>query len=737
MTGYGGMAEILQEFLIEAHELIVGLEQDLVALEQAPDPELLRRVFRGVHNLKGTAGVLGFLRLEELMHAAEDLLGRMRDGELQPTPTHAAALLGAIDAAKGLLREIEVTGQEGEAAAVAGCVRALRALLAGEPAPALVVVAPEPAREEPAPGEHPPGEPGSGDLGPGEPGPEGRARSVAERTVRTDVDVLDRLMNQVGELVLARNLIAQLTADRADPQLLAASHRLALVTTELQQSVTRTRMQAVDTLWSRFPRTVRDLSRAQGKRVRLVQSGEDTELDRSVLEAIGDPLLHLVRNAVDHGLEPVAERRARGKPEEGLLSLRAYHEGGYVYLLVQDDGRGIDPARLRDRARERGLRTSEELERAGDDELLQLIFEPGFSTAAEVTSVSGRGVGMDVVRANVERIGGSVEVESSPGAGTLVKLRIPLTLAIIPALLVESGGERLAIPQVNLQELVGLGGDGSGLERIAGTLVHRLREQLLPVVDLAAALELPARPLGPESTIVVVLAEGRPVGLLVDGVGDSEEIVVKPLGQHLRALQAFSGATILGDGDVALILDVVGVARSAGLLRRAALPSEAERAPAPAAEEEEGERAELLVFEGPGGRYAIPLAAAARLEELPRSRVERAGAQLVAQHRGEILRLVPLGDLWRAQPTLEEELPERLEVVVCHVERARVGLVVDRIVDVVDARLTVSGEGVQPGVARVAVVQDRVTQVLDLERLPSLRRPAAALALPGPAGGAP
>ena len=711
VSGLPELPEILREFLNEAREILGDLEAGLVRLEQGADVGALDAVFRGLHNLKGTAGLLGFGRLEELAHAGEDLLGALRAGEQALSPAHVTALLAALDRMRALLLAVEETGSDGEGAVeVDACLSLLRGVLADpEQAPAA-----------------PPAELALG-AGPAQ-GP--------ERTIRTDVELLDSLMDQVSELVLARNLIHELAERRRDPELSAASARLGGITSGIQENVARTRMRPLEGLWSRFPRLLRDLALQQGKQVRLLSEGGDTELDRGVLEAISDPVSHLVRNAVDHGLEPVEERRAAGKPAEGTLQLRAHQEGGYVYVVVQDDGRGIDPERIAVRARASGLLSAEASERASKVELLQLIFEPGFSTADEVTSLSGRGVGMDVVRSHVERIGGSVEIASEVGLGTTVKLRIPLTLAIIPALLVRCGEQRFAIPQTNVQELVGLSGGGAALERFGEALTYRLRERLLPAIDLGAQLGLAPCALGRESSLVVVQAEGRPVGIMVDAVGDHEEIVVKPLPRHLRALPSYSGATILGDGDVILILDVVGASRQAELLRTARrAPLSASPRPARA----EDETLDLLLFESEvRGRYGIPLGSASRLEELPREVVERSGAQLVAQRRGEILPLLHFDALWSASPASLTRLPELLQVLVCATEAGPVGLIVDRIVDVVQATLEVTGASDEPCVDRRAVVDGRVTQILDVARLSEALSGRARAALPAPAlGGSP
>lgn len=391
---------------------------------------------------------------------------------------------------------------------------------------------------------------------------------MADTSIRVDVGLLDKLMNLVGELVLARNQITQFGSSQEDPAFLGTVQRLNLLTGELQAGVMKTRMQPVGSVWGKFPRLVRDLAVACGKQVRIDMEGQETELDRTIIEAVRDPLTHMVRNAVDHGIEPPAERAAWGKPAEGRLFLHALHEGGKVVIELTDDGGGIDPRRVRDKALLSGLVTPEQAARLGDRELLDLIFLPGFSTTDRVTQFSGRGVGMDVVRTNIEKIGGTVDVDSTLGRGTTIRMKIPLTLAIIPALVVSTGGDRYAIPQVSLLELVRLEGEQvrKGVEQFHGIPVYRLRGNLLPLVYLDRELGVEPIRAGDEINIVVLQADDRPFGLVVDAIRDTEEIVVKPLQKALKGIGVFSGATIMGDGNVALILDVLGLAQRAGVV---------------------------------------------------------------------------------------------------------------------------------------------------------------------------
>lgn len=595
------MNEIVQEFLVETTENLDQLDRDLVALEREPASEnLLSRVFRTIHTIKGTTGFLGFSRLEALTHATEHLLSDLRDGRLVLTGEASEVLLGAVDAMRAQVAAISATGEEDGAdpsALIARIERAGNTGRAGHtPAGNLTAAASRPRRGPEPKLVVPPPPPGG--TGPG-------AIRRPDQSVRVHVDVLDRILRQVGELVLARNQISRSAAGSEQPDLRQGVQRLSSIVAELREGVAKTRMQPIGQLWSKTPRVVRDLANQLGKLVDLETEGGETELDRSLVEAMKDPLTHLVRNAVDHGLETPERRRAAGKAETGVLSLRARQEGGQVVLEVADDGAGISPEHVAARALQHGVVTAGELASMSQRQIVDLLFLPGVSTAETVTNVSGRGVGMDVVRTNVERVGGTIELQSTPGAGTTFKIKVPLTLAIVPGLLVACGGERYAIAQANVRELVQVRLDGRtvGLERIGDATVYRLRGDLLPLVELATVLGLAAphqgvphqgvlgpavpgrtvrgRPVpgqavpdrGPASgepaegatTVVVLQARDGLAGLVVDEVVGTEEIVVEPLGRHLQQIPVFAGATILGDGAVALVLDVAGIAHAARL----------------------------------------------------------------------------------------------------------------------------------------------------------------------------
>jgi two-component system, chemotaxis family, sensor kinase CheA len=571
-------------------------------------------------------------------------------------------------------------------------------------APVVMATVEEPAAPESA--DHP--EDGAGADANGQ----GR-RAVADSTIRVDVDLLDELMLLVGELVLTRNQIVQNVAKQTDTDLIRSSQRLNLIASELQEGVMKTRMQPIDHIWSKLPRVVRDLGIQCGKSVRLEMEGKDTELDKTLLEAVKDPLTHLVRNSVDHGIEKPDVRKAAGKPTEGVLTLRAKHESGQFVVEVADDGAGIDPAKLGAKAVERGLITVAQLDRMSPTDILQLIFLPGFSTAAAVTNVSGRGVGMDVVKTNIEAIGGTIEVESDAGIGTVCRLRIPLTLAIVPALTVECASDRYAIPQISLQELVSLDAEKAvnAVEEVGGAQVYRLRGELLPLVRLTDVLGLTSERHDGHVVIAVLRSEGRRFGLVVDRVINTEEIVVKAVGGQLKAIGLYSGATVLGDGTVALILDVQALARRA-LRTETVDRQESRSAAAHAAAASETERQRMLLAAiGGGRRVAIPLDTVTRLEQVRVDSVEKVGNREVVQYRGAILPIVRLDRHLGAYNESEREV---LEVIVYADHGRSVAIVVEEILDIVDGESAVRSDIDDLGLLGSAVLGDRVTELLDV-----------------------
>lgn len=748
-----GFEEIIDEFLVESRENLDRLDLEFVELEADPTSrDLLASIFRTIHTIKGTAGFLGLDRLEAVSHVGESLLSRLRDGELTTDPQMVSALLGMVDAIREMLTVVETSGTDGSAdydhltsllqgfidgtgpTTVPSTPPAAATEVPADPVPTEVsaqpevaaqpevsaqpkVVAPEPQPAVVAPEPQPA-------VAAREPEPmpvEAASSSAAapDTTIRVDVKLLDQLMNLVGELVLARNQILQYTSVNQDPTFVNTSQQLNLITTELQEGVMKTRMQPIGNVWSKFPRVVRDLAMACDKQVRIQMDGEETELDKTILEAIKDPLTHVVRNSVDHGIESPEARVAAGKPAEGLLRLRAFHEGGQVIIEIADDGKGLDIARIQAKAVERGLITAEQAARMGERETSNLIFLPGFSTAAAVTNVSGRGVGMDVVKSNIEKIGGSVDVQSVEGHGTTLTVKIPLTLAIIPALVVSCDDARYAIPQVNLVELLRVDPtqDGPRIEFVGDAPVYRLRGRLLPVVHLREVLGM--EPVDTDQVavnIVVLQADDRQFGLVVDQVNDTEEIVVKPLGPHLKSITAFAGTTIMGDGSVSLILDAIGIAQVGNVISEVRERGLTDDGP-DAASGRSGDHRTVVVFGVGGQRIAIPLSYVDRLEEIPVSSVERISGAEVVQYRDKLLTLLSMRRYLDVDPRSDGPDVEMLQVLV-HSSQDRVyGLVVDEILDIVDADLAEGERGTSPAVSVSGVIGRRVTDLIDIEEI--------------------
>jgi two-component system chemotaxis sensor kinase CheA len=729
------MDDLTREFLIESQEGLDRMERCLTELEKKPqDAGLLGEIFRSVHTIKGTTGFLGFKRLEKLAHAGENLLGLVRDGKLSADAPIVTGLLELLDGLRTILKAIEAEGDEGsgddsvlidrlvELAAPArvaqsappkSCAPAVRVAVQTGGAPlaavtaAAAVVVPAPEPDAPAPQA-----PASATPAPAADSQKARAAangSAAESTLRVDIALLNRMMNLVGELVLTRNQVLQATA--ADPNMRLLSRRLDMVTADLREAVMKARMQPVSNVFSKMPRLVRDLCQALGRRVRLQMEGQDTELDKSLLEAIKDPLTHAVRNSLDHGIESPDVREAAGKDPEGLLTLRAVQEGSHVIVEISDDGAGIAVEKVRSKAVERGLVTAERAAQLGEREILQLVFLPGFSTAAQVTNVSGRGVGMDVVRTNVEKIGGTVEIDSRPGKGTTLRLRIPLTLAIIPALIVRSINQSFALPQGALSELVHIPPElaARAIEWIEDAPLYRLRGRLLPIVFLDRLL-MPERECklaaDRDSFIAVLDADGRRFGLVVDSLADPEEIVVKPLSAVLKDIGVYSGATVLGNADLALILDPGLIAVRAGVT----ITSEEEAAQnVPGEEEAEAARLDYLLVEAAGRRAAIPLADVLRIEQLPLTRIEYIGSRPVLNFDGQLLPVEDLGGILSAAQVNPEA---QIVVVVCREGNRYVGIAVSHVLDVAaGSELFESGSSQQT--EGVTLLKDHVTDVVN------------------------
>lgn len=744
--------ELLREFLIESYENLDRLDGQFVELEENPEStETLSSIFRTIHTIKGTCGFLELSRLESVTHAGENLLSSLRDGKVSINDENTTALLHLVDAVREMLSHIEETGTEADKE-YKGLVATLKALQEPEGTssadePRLGEVLVESGTATASDVDKALAAQSAGDVRPlGEiiadsgaatpekvssaittqkelseanrpPKTEG---SISGSNIRVQVEQLDNLMNLAGELVLARNQILQSALSSDDAADIATAQRLNQITSELQERIMKVRMQPVGMLWSKFPRIVRDLSKQLGKQIKLEMQGKGTELDKTLLEAIKDPLTHLVRNAVDHGVEVPAVREALEKDATGTLTLAAYHEGGQVNIEIVDDGGGIDPEVIKAKAVKNGLITQDEAASMSDRQAFALIFHAGLSTAKAVTNVSGRGVGMDVVKTNIEKIGGTVEVNSKHGKGTTIRIKIPLTLAIIPALIVTSANDRYAIPQVSLVELVRLDGEAArtGIEDLHGSPVYRLRGDLLPLLFLDEQLDV--KDPTPDDVeqcrnIVVVRAADQLFGLVVDDINDTEEIVVKPLDQQTKSVPVYAGTTILGDGSVALILDVMGLAQRAGVIGDDG-HSHAHEVVSETEIDSVNVTTFLMLQTSEDRLQAIDLADVDRLEEFKLDAIERTGNVEVVQYRGEIMPLIRVADSLglRCGDGSEKDV---VHVVVHSRHGASVGLVVDTITDIVEARDPVRRSSTTPGVKSAVIIDGKVADELDLDVL--------------------
>ncbi len=751
------MNELLNEFLVESYENMDQYEGSLIELEKDPtSKKLVSAIFRTLHTVKGTCGFLGLSRLEAIAHAGENLLSLVRDGVVSFNQAIASALLATGDAVRAILAQLEKTETEGDldyselvallvslqkpaaegAASVAESAHPTKAAptearavpVEAEAVPVKAPVKAAPATKAPAADPKPeskavkapvevPVEASAAKAQPTAKAPEGDSPSgskASDSTVRVNVELLDRLMNLVGELVLTRNQIVQLTGSLESVPMQAACHRLNHITTELQDRMMKTRVQPIDALWSKLPRTVRDLAQLCGKQIRLETEGAETELDRTVIEAIKDPMTHLLRNSVDHGVESPEERRAAGKNPEGRILLRAFHAAGLVTIEIIDDGGGIKVERVKARALERNLITPEKAATMSQQEVVNLIFQAGFSTAEKVSNISGRGVGMDVVKTQIEKIGGMVDMSTEVGKSTTCRIKIPLTLAIIPVVIVGCRGDRFAIPQTNLLEVIRLD-KNLMVETVHETPVVRLRGNLLPIVFLDSVLAIKTGEREETQHLVVLQAGDRHFGLVVDTIHEAEEIVVKPLGRALTAVSCFAGATILGDGHVALILDIFGLGSRAAMFQstRAANAFEEE-----AKAQGVGTGAllnELLVFHVGGIRAAMPLDMVSRLEEFSREQIEEAAGRQVIQYGGSIMPLISLSRALGFDETKSSD--GRVQTIVYARNGRAVGLVIDGVEEIVRGNIEVQPAGRRSGVLGSAVIGKQITELIDAQDL--------------------
>ncbi|MBW4602722.1 MAG: chemotaxis protein CheW [Calothrix sp. FI2-JRJ7] len=691
----------IKAFLAESYENINQIENDIVDLEKASvSVDALSRIYRCLHTLKGNCGFLAFPKLERLAHAGESLLDQLRTGNLTINTEIATTLLQTIDSIRKILTSIESNNNEGseDYSSLIQKLNILHSTTSIETTPL-----PETSVSSQV----------------------ASTLSTSE-TIRVDVDVLDKMMNLVGELILSRNQVLQFANYVDDTAFTRISQNLNVISSELQFVVMKTRLQPINIILQKLPRAVRDIEVASYKRVHLDIIGAETELDRSIIEFIKDPIMHIVRNCIDHGIETPEVRTSLGKPTEAKLYVRAFHEGGTVNIEIGDDGKGIEPELVLAKALELGLINSSQAQTFTEAEIINLIFLPGLSTSPQVTNLSGRGVGMDVVKTNIERVNGSIQVYSQPGQGTLFKIRIPLTLAIIGALIITANQQYFTIPQTNVQELVRLEGDAIS-ERIHilyDIPVLRLRGNILPLVYLNKVLgfqeNVPLRVLKNIQIetiyIVVINIDEYHFGLVVDSIEDTEDIVVKPLGKQLKDVSIFTGATILGDGKISLIIDTIALAIEAGVT-----PQAQKRFNITLIDDNE-ERVSVLLFEGvENARMGIFLTLANRLEEFDSKDIKIVGNQKVIQYSNEIISLIDLNEVFLGGSKI---LPDSLiQVVVITFNHHNYGLIVNSIIDIVEEPLKIQGASTRPGVKMLATIQNEITEILDIEKIISLVNP--------------
>lgn len=794
------MDDLIVEFLTETNESLEELDLDLVNLEQNPnDKDLLGKIFRLMHTIKGTCGFLSLPRLEKVAHHAENVLGRFRDGDLDVTPEYVTLIFESIDCIKFIVGEIAKTGSEptGDDSVIIAkldvayegkqldAAAVPQAAQKAEPAPAPTpeikaeptkqsdIFTPNIVQKDLAPGEvsleeleaafaaaegppdiinpaelikieekaaaalnidvsqtvfeDSPAAQHGGDAGKGDDDKSGAKQAAANQTLRVNVDVLENLMTMVSELVLTRNQLLQILRSNSESEFSAPLQRLNHVVSDLQEGVMKTRMQPIGNAWSKLPRIIRDLSIELGKKIELDMRGAETELDRQVLEMIKDPLTHMVRNSGDHGIEKPADRLKVGKPETGRIILEAFHEGGHIIIKIADDGKGLSLDRIKNKIIENKLASTDEVAEMTTQQIQQFIFKAGFSTAEKVTSVSGRGVGMDVVRTNIEKIGGSIELKSVEGKGSTFIIKIPLTLAIVSALIVETSGERFAIPQLSVRELVMISMQGDNrIEHIKGAPVFRLRNRLLPLISLNDVLGLTEEKVldkfassdsatvdthkltGGHKNLYLVITQvgGSEFGIIVDKVFDTEEIVVKPVARILKNLTLFSGNTILGDGSVIMILDPNGIANTMGEIESDTMDRAAEQLQH---RSDTSKKTSLLLFQiADQAPKAVPLSLIARLENVDLKTVEYSSGQMMVQYRGTLMPLTP----FNSSVKLDKEGEKPVLVFADHAQS--MGLIVDHIIDIIDEKIDVQLASTQSGLLGSAIINGKATDVVDV-----------------------
>jgi len=800
--------EILQGFIEESLEHLADIENDLLEIEEGGeniDEDLVNKVFRAAHSIKGGAGFMGLTVIQDLAHSMENVLGLVRSAKLVPTPEVINVLLQGSDKLNTMIEDVSNSNDydiqehvvpldaiyKGEALP---SVAAAPAEEVAEAEPEVVIEEtvpekevpptleaepipePEPIVAEAAPAPTPPPPPKPKSTPP-KPRPQAAAdkkpaaKVKVDSSIRVHVSLLDSLMTLAGELVLSRNQLLQTIASDDVRNAESVGQRIDLITSELQEAIMLTRMQPIGNVFGKFPRVVRDLSSKLNKDIELTIVGKDVELDKTIIESINDPLTHLVRNSVDHGIEKPEDRKAAGKPATGTVTLKAYHAAGQVVIEIIDDGKGLDGDLLASKAIEKDLLTPEQVQTMSTQDKVNLIFLPGFSMAKEVTDVSGRGVGMDVVKTNLDQLGGQVDIISEIGMGTTISIKLPLTLAIIPCQIIMTGGERYAIPQVNLEELLRIPAAQvkKRVERVGNAEVVRLRGNLLPLIRLSDTLgiersyldkednqfkddrrerisdrrgtetsttgEQTTQTADGESTsgerepedrriaaasalnVVVVSNGSMKYGLIVDKLQDSEEIVIKPLGKHLQGCKGYAGATIMGDGRIALILDVTNLAIMAELTSMDGSDRAAEVAHA--AEEmirDKKDKQALLTFRSSETeQFAVPLNQVERIEKIKRSDIEELGGKRVMQYRGGSISLIAVDDVAMVQPIADND---DLLVIVFNIANQIVGLLAIGPIDALQINVTIDDVTLsQTGIMGSTIIDGQTTMLVDIHEL--------------------
>ncbi len=705
------MEELLNDFLAETADHLEQVGSQIVHFEQNPsDASAIANIFRLVHTIKGTCGFLELSRLEAVAHAAENLIGLVRDRGYADT-AHVSLILTSIDRIRSILDGIVTDGAE-PVGNDEELIAALEDYAEGKTPPDLPVAA-APVTPAPAPSSHVREKIRAEDKVETS---NGLAREPS--TIRVALGTIERIMRLVSELVLTRNQLLELARTLPHDEFAAPLQRLSGVTSDLQDGVMRARMQPIERLFGPLPRMIRDLAHDLGKKAELVLEGSDTELDRQMIDHLRDPITHIIRNCIDHGIETPQDRIAAGKSDYGTINISASHEAGHITLRIADDGRGLDVERIREKALALDLATADDLAHMGNEELCRFIFSPGFSTAKNVTNVSGRGVGMDVVRENIEAIGGGVTLSTARGRGTTFILKVPLTLAIAPALIFEVEGQRFAIAQHAVVEAVTCGQGGqSFLQNAQGAPMLALRENLLPVADMRSIFGFVPAGTDTQRLAIVVRTGITSFALTVDNVADVQEIVVKPLNGALSQLGLYAGSTILGDGSVVLIVNPAGLASRIGLENSNQLRVDT----APQDLPPEKKATNLILFRaGSGALKALPLSLISRIESVKNKDISTSDGQWVVMHRDA---LMPVIDL--CETGFDRSARDQWPVLVVGVGGEPMGLLVSEIVDIVESFLDIEIAGITPAVIGSTTIRGEAAEVLDLAHYMKAARPGA------------